>query len=427
MYSYHTDLVLKIDAALLILFIAVAVLTIVSVIFRDYIWRRRSHKLLNIKRNVYELILSGGKVDAKALLPEPEITPQQFLDIATNRNRDAVFFNEAEQKSLQQSFLSKKRLAEIERIAKNSWSKWRRIEAILSLGYAHAESSLSVLKKTLKARDKDVSYFSVIALGQIRTLASAKILLLFFRKHVAFGYKIFSVLEAFPPEIVEEVADLTHDLNPQVRAWAVRLISKLRPERYIKRVKEMTQDKNQDVRAAACTCLGELGKPDTQDALLKCLNDEFWLVRTSAVMALSKVMGKDCIPLIIGRINDPSLSVIDSVKNVMAEHMEATLPYIEKFLYGEDEISKRVALEVMGSSGYIEKVLKDILGGNEQEKRRAEYLLKGLVLSRAHSGLQGAILVFPKDKRKELLELVRNIDSAMADHIEKDIAREAGG
>ncbi|MDD4894075.1 MAG: HEAT repeat domain-containing protein, partial [Candidatus Omnitrophica bacterium] len=296
-----------------------------------------------------------------------------------------------------------------------------RIEAILSLGYAQAEAALGTLKKSINNKDKDIAYFSIIALGQIHIVASAKILLGFLKKRKIYHYKVFSVLETFPAQIAEEVIKLTDDTDPQVRAWAIKLISRFRAHSYIKKIEEMVFDKSEDVRASACDCLGEFGSKDAKDTLTKALNDDFWLVRVHAVKALAKVLGKECLPEVIGQINDASLSVIDSLKNVVAEYIEAALPYVEKFLYSNDEIARRVSVEALEASGYIIKVFKDILTGSEEEEKRAKRLLEGLILSRAHFGLEGAMVGFTKEKRDKLLGVIRVINKEMADYLEKGI------
>ncbi|MDD4954668.1 MAG: HEAT repeat domain-containing protein [Candidatus Omnitrophica bacterium] len=426
MYNYHTGLIFKIDAILLFFILIFTALTIVYAIIKEYNWQRRAGKLLKIKNNIYELVLSGQKLNAGVCLPlASEINLQQFLDASTNRIRDAAFFNETEQKVIKQCFLSGKVTARIENIAKNSWNKWRRTEAILALGYAQAESSTGILKKTINDRDEDIVYFSILALGQIRTVQSSKILLNCLRKNTRYQFKILSVLETFPLEIAENIASFLDDKNPQIRIFALRLISKLKPAGYLKRIEELTEDDSEEVCAAACNCLGELGAKEAKDVLAKCLKHNFWLVRAEAVMALSKISGKDCLSQIIERIHDPSLSVIESVESVLAGHIEPAMPYIEKFLYGDDVIAKRTCVKALEISGYLLKLLNDILSENDKGRNHSLKVLEGMILSRAHFGLETALLNFTVENRAKILDAIRKIDKAMATHIEQSMAGRA--
>ncbi len=425
MYNYHTDLVFKIDIALLGVFILLGVMTVLYALMKEASSRRRSREISNIKNNVYELILSGQKIDNKLCLPAfSGITPRQFLDAAVNRSREAVFFNESEQKVIKQCFLSAERAARIEKTAGRSWNKWRRIEAILSLGYAQSVSSLGVLKKSINDSDADLSYFSIIALGQIHSIASARILLDFLKSSRFHRHKVIAVLETFPKEIGREAVLLTHAKDPEVSSWAIKLISKLKPEGCLKEITGLLQDNSEEVRAAACACLGELGDREAKGALIKCLNDDLWLVRAHAVKALSKLLGKECLPEVIRLINDPSLSVIDSLKGVLAEHIVSAIPYLEKFLSGSDEISRRVAREVLEVAGYIVKMLKDILSSGDEEKIRAVRLLEGMAKSGAHFGLEAALMSFSGEEQERILTVIRNMDKQMAEHIAKHMAGE---
>jgi hypothetical protein len=98
MHSYPTELILRIDAALAI---SIAVLSITVIIYSyvsGIIHQRRNAALLKIKKNVFDLVLSGTKLSANVCAPfSSETSQEQFIDIVTNRSADAVFFSEEEQ------------------------------------------------------------------------------------------------------------------------------------------------------------------------------------------------------------------------------------------------------------------------------------------------------------------------------------------
>ncbi|MFA5096191.1 MAG: HEAT repeat domain-containing protein, partial [Candidatus Omnitrophota bacterium] len=306
MYNYYTDLIWAIDKILFYLLVLGGAAVILYSMIRDARWKIRERALLNIKRNIYELVLSGA--DKRACLPAvSRITPEQFIDVSTNRNREAIFFNASEQELLKICFVSPGKLAAIEKTALSSWSKWRRVEAILTLGYARSERSVSALKKTVNDRDPDISYFSILALGQIKNAHSAKALLGFVRKRQFYRHRIFSLLEAFPPEIAEEVIGLIDHPDPQRRGWAIRLLCRLGAVQYIKKIEQLTDDDSPQVRAAACACLGEFGRKSSGDSIVKRLKDDSWMVRAAGLKALFKVWGKEGLPRIMELINDGSL------------------------------------------------------------------------------------------------------------------------
>lgn len=417
MYDSYINLFWKIDRILLVGLTLLGTGIVFYALLTLYSANRRNRALANIKKNIHNLAVTGQKPSDAACPMVNTETAQQFLDV--EMNRQAVLFNEAEQKFIKECLARSNKISHLKKIAKRSKDKWRRIEALLSLGYAEDDSSLEIFKNSLFDKDKDISYFSMIALSMIRDVLSAKILLDFLKRDISNSYKIVSILESFPASIVDEVIKMAGDPNPRVRYWAIKLISKFKPERYIKRIEDLTSDESSDVRAAACECLGKIGERGAKDAILKGLKDNTWFVRMHAVRALSSVLGDECIPEVIGLIEDNSLFVKESVKMAMIDHIETALPYIEKILKGEDEIAKKESIEALESSGYIIKLLKGVLSKENKERSHAINLLKEMIKGSAHFGLETALGDFEQDSRVKVLEAIKDIDKAFAEHIEK--------
>jgi len=106
----------------------------------------------------------------------------------------------------------------------------------------------------------------------------------------------------------------------------------------------------------------------------------------------------------------------------MTGNIEICLPYVVDFLYGDDEMARRVSVEALEASGYIVKLFRDILTGNDKDKEMADYLLKGLIVSRAYAGLEVSLLSLSKDERGRLLDFIKNIDESTAGILEKNTA-----
>ena len=354
-HNYHTDLVIKIDIFLLLSSILLTIIIILYSAAREYRDRRRRRALLDIKRHTYELVLSESNV---CLPVATDASLQQFLDVQTNRIRDGAFFNSTEQEAFAHCYVTPEKITQLEVMARRHHNKWRRIEAILALGYAQAQSALNVLKQTISSRDADISYFTIIALGRIKTVGSAKILLGSLKKNFQPQHAIASVLTGFPADIADDILKLAENRSPSIRAWALDLLAEFRPEQYRKEIEAFASDASADVRASACYCLGKMGGSKSKEILLRCLGDDSWIVRGDAVIALSDALGRGSITHIIGLINDASISVIESVKEAIRRHAESALPYVEKIFKGEDEFAKKIAREALDSAGYDPATLK---------------------------------------------------------------------
>lgn len=345
MYNYYPEVVWTINGVLFGALVVTSIVIFFCVGFKNYFWEMRRRKLLEIKKNIYEMAFSGKSPSEVASQPfVAEVTPQQFLDVETNRNIDAAFFNDSERQLFKDYFTTPAQIARFKKIASGSMNKWRRIEAILALGHTGLESVIGTLRTSLLSRDKDVAYFSLIALGQIKTGVSARVLLEFLRKTPSRGYMIASILENFPQDIADDVISLTNEKDPRVQTWAVTILSKFASLRHIKRIEALVTDPKEEIRAAVCDCLGTIGGGEARTTLVKCLEDDSWLVKRHAIFALEKAMGDRALPDVIGLIHGASWSVVDAVKDVMTRHLKASLPYIEKFIAGEDYVPKKYSI-----------------------------------------------------------------------------------
>ncbi len=76
------------------------------------------------------------------------------------------------------------------------------------------------------------------------------------------------------------------DPDPQMRAWAARLLGGLGGERHTALVAGLLEDQAPEVRAAAAVALGQLGHWPSAPALALRLRDPVWRVRRDAALAL---------------------------------------------------------------------------------------------------------------------------------------------
>ena len=282
MHNYHTQLIWAIDAALLAASAMLAAVIILGAVIGEYLWKRRTRALLNIKENVYEMILAGQKAAKAEFSTFMALTsPQQFLDVTTNRNRELIFFNDSEQQMFKKYFVSPKNIGRLEKLAVRSRNKWQRIEAILALGHGGSSGAVGIMKKTLFSKDEDIAYFSMSALGQLKTMEAAEPLIELFGKSPLWRYKLVSILESFPEEVADEAVKLTYGKDPSLRIWAVKLASKFKAGHRADRILELMSDGSPEVRAAACEYLGRSGAKKAEGALIKALKDDSWLVRSS--------------------------------------------------------------------------------------------------------------------------------------------------
>ena len=418
MFTQLTGLVLKIDKILLAAALALSVIIIFYALIKEARRSQRRRHLQEIRRHLQDMTRTG-RADIEETMPVfvDGYSPQEFIDLA--RDRELELPQEVDQR-IRDYFASGAKIEQIESAARKTGNKWRRIEAIISLGYVNSPGAAEILKRSLYSADEDMSYYSLRALGQIKNNAAARILLEFLGVHADSGYNIALTLETFPPEIAEELFQALESPLQPVRYWALKVIGKFKFQGNngrVTRIIELSRDDNADVRAAACECLGGLDAPGIKEALTDRLGDKFWFVRMHAVRALDNVLGPLSLPAVAKLIKDPSWKVKEGVKNIMVQNITAALPYIEDNLAHGDEPTCRACADALIDSGYILIILKHLLSGQKGLEEKAAHLLAGLIKCKIYFGLKKAVDNFVPEEQTRLLQVITALDGDTARRI----------
>src|SRR5262245_30893496 len=355
-----------------------------------------------------------------------QLTIEQFVAVTKRR---AQFIPAGLEEAWHEACQASEKVAQIEALARGArhkWHriaarvrgaryKWRRIEALVCLGVLNSPQGLDILEAGLYESDENISYFAMLALGQIKNSLSAAILLHFLSRDPLRGQKIVSLLETFPPTIADALLTATEHPNAAVRFWAVKLLSKFELDGCFARVAALTNDASPDVRAAACECLGTLGRRAAEDVLLPRLHDRVWFVRMQAVRALCKVAGTKHMPDLLDLLaHDDSPHVKTSVKNVLLKDIEPVVAYLEQCLRHGDDTTKKYCVEALVGANYIPQMLADLLSDDVTAHAKAARLLDALIKSRIYFGLKRTLDVYDSEPRKKILGVIRKIDNELA-------------
>lgn len=381
MESYLTKLVIAIDAILFTVIVSLSLIVIAYAILKQITEKKRQTYLQRAISDFRSVILDGEELD---------------------------------------------KVSQIKKTAQKARNKWRRIEAIITLGYLDLPLASDILKKSLIDKDEDIAYFSILSLGRIKTAESARALLEVIRNRTFSGYKIASVLETFPPNIVGEVIEATQDTDPILRFWAIKLLSRFKPKEYTDRIGALTKDKLPDIRAAACECLGDIAGKSLEVFVKECLNDSVWFVRVHAIRALEKISGADSVPDLVNLIRYDNWFIQENIKKVMTKYINQSLPHIERLLWDDDKSIRKVCLEILDVSGHTNRVLQDVISENSEARDTALLLLKGMLNADAHFGLETFLSAYPPDIYIKILNEIAAIDKEKAEHIDKKIKGEIG-
>lgn len=420
MDEYYSGIVWNIDAVLFGLSVFLAISVILYLILNWPIKEKRRFRLLSLVSDLQALAhIDKGLMVKGCVELIKKTTLLEFFDIAKGRKKilPAGF-----SKQFDVCLADSGKVIEVEKSARKSRNKWRRIEAIIMLGFLNSPRSLEILSRSIDSRDEDIAYFSILSLGHIKSLESAKVLLRAIKDHKASGYKIASMLEDFPPLIVEELIKTLDGQDELLRLWALRLLSRFKPRQYLGKFLRLTAaDNSAEIRANACECLGEIAEGQAKDAVAGCLKDDAWFVRLKAVRALEKITGAKSTARIACLIIDENWFVREAVKEIMAAHIEESIPFIEEIFLSDKKKAGQSCLEVLERSGYDKKILEEIFSPSRDIKDKAMRLLAGMIKAGGHLGLEAYLITCGEERRNKITGIIASIDKQRAEHIDKII------
>jgi HEAT repeat protein len=244
----------------------------------------------------------------------------------------------------------------LEKDAARRRPKWRRIEALVSLGYSQSPKAQELLSLAVHDRDPEVAYYAMFSLAQLKTPEAAALLLECLHLRLAGGGKIASFLEGFPEQVLDEVLRASESTDPYVRFWAVRLMRRFPSARCLDTLLRLSGDVSADVRAAVCESLAALKDPSVMETLRPRMYDVAWFVRMHAIRAAFALGGEAVLPEVIGHMRDEHWMVRQAVKEVMVALPEASLPQVESLLDAEP-FACRECVQILEDTGWIRKAL----------------------------------------------------------------------
>ena len=423
MEEYYFSLVSNIDATLIILTVFLIITIIIYASVNEWFVGTRYRRLSHILSNLQKLSFKGNEtvVNECALLIKQTSSFELLHVLKSQRDNPPGRFLEQFTKCINNSG----KIPEIEKKATKSVNKWRRIEAIIMLGYLNSANTLGILKQSLCSRDDDIAYFSLVSLGLIRNRESAKILLANINNKAFSSYKIASMLENFPPDIIEILTKALEDNDENLRLWSIRIISRFKPKQCSRRISFFLTDPSGDIRGAACECLGEIGADDFKEAIEKLLNDNIWYVRLQAAIALEKILGAKSITYIAPLLKDSHWFLREKVKEIMIKYFSDSLVFIERFLHEDNQVLKQSCVEIMDRSGYRNKILNDLVSSDVLSQEGAQAWLKIMVKAGAHFGLEEFLIKYTPETRQRILNVITAVDKDKAEHIKKKLTGEA--
>lgn len=191
--------------------------------------------------------------------------------------KDPVAQSRAEAAAALGSLGAREFAPEIAPLLEDSHASVRRC-AVYAIGKLGARGSAAVVRKLLKDPSPDVRLSAAQSLGQLGT-----------------------DLDALVP--------LFRDDDPEVRAEAVWVLSRVGPKETLRRLVDLLEDRDPEVRHGAVRALGRPGAREFREPVARLCSDPSTWVRAEALQSLGRLGGKEDAETLAARLRDPDRKV----------------------------------------------------------------------------------------------------------------------
>jgi HEAT repeat protein len=284
--------------------------------------------------------------------------------------------------------------------------KWRRADALSTLGWLADERSVPALRDALHGSDPDLAYVAGQSLADYDAAQACGCLVEALRAGCIPRPLAATLLEGSrfggAPALI---ADARDDRDPEVRSWVAYLLGRCRDARAGKWLASLAADPEPEVRASAAEALGPC---PNATILARLLHDDHPLVRANAAKAVGRAGLAELASELAPLLRDPRWSVRQSaalsLKNLGGAAVHAVRPLLDDV----DRFARNKAAEVLIEEGYVSEQIT-LLGAGERAGAAATLSLTAIARADARSAIEGgaeAADPVTRDRLRDILDHV---------------------
>jgi len=286
--------------------------------------------------------------------------------------------------------------------------KWRRADALFTLGWLADEDSIPTLCDALNGPDPDLAYVAAQSLAEYDSAQACGCLLDALRRETLARPLAATLLEGSrftgAPGLI---ADASGDRDPEVRSWIAYLIGRTDDARAGAWLSALAVDPDAKVRASAAESLA--GFPDAA-TLGRLLTDHDWLVRANA----ARSVGRAGLSQLAGRLppllHDRAWWVRQSATLALKQIGAPSIAVVRPLLEDPDRFVRNKAAEVLVDLGYVTAQVA-ALAGTESDVTGATKSLTALARAEAKSSIEACAEVGDAATRERLRDLLEEVDA----------------
>ena len=360
--------------------------------WRAYVFRRRDRY-----REYWQLrfpsLLSGGVPSAQEM--QSAEAREVLESLLLNRLETAV---EEEQKRLDEVFERSGLLAHRIQMLRRG-ARWDRFHSAAILGQVRSAAAIPVLTEALADSWPPLRSAALRSLGRIGSPAAGPAILTFLRQGMPEEPTIWldaavscvSDVGAFLP-LLEDAREEVRILAPRAAAEPPRPV----PSPLFDSLSSLAFDLNPEVRAQAMRVLGRSKEDRAVSLLISGTQDEVWFVRLRAVAALASAGSAAALEAVLRASGDLDFRVRQRAAATLASLATRPAQVLEWLGDMQDRYAVEGFLSQLARSGLLWRSLPLLLSPEESSRQDAEKLLSGAVAAGYYQSLLNAVETHPE-------------------------------
>ncbi|MGH7476169.1 MAG: HEAT repeat domain-containing protein [Longimicrobiales bacterium] len=235
-------------------------------------------------------------------------------------------------------------------------AKWRRVHALLQIGWLGADQALPAVYASLADPDDDVAWAATRILTRFDHPVAYCVLLELLEDDRFPASRIATLLErAQYRDRVGRLTQRSRSAEARTRFWVAHLLGQLGDPRALGALARLCRDAEPNVRANAAEAVGTLGSERGVRILLARLDDPEWFVRAHAARALGDLRAASALPALLPLLRDAHWWVRQNTAEALVRIGPPAMPLLERMLHDADRFARNKAAEVLTRGGYLDE------------------------------------------------------------------------
>lgn len=203
------------------------------------------------------------------------------------------------------------------------------------------------IRGMLSIRNNNLYYNASLALSELGDEEGVYSAISEIRNNYHLSHRIIvEILDRYTGDITSLGRRLLGVRNDYIRASTVKALVKHRLTIFEKDYLEFLDEENINLKIAAIKALGEIGRPEYEQALILASRNQEWAVRSAAVRAMAKLRSPDIMKAVAQATGDKEWWVRYNAAQTLTE-IDSNFTYIEKVLNGHDRYASEAVIHAL--------------------------------------------------------------------------------